>query len=193
MAESKILYSPLAEARWVNLIDARPQMDPDKPKAWTCDLVLPAADPKTVAFQQRLEEALVAEHGAKKRRSDKGFPIKPDKANPELLICRFKSQQNQKSDGSFWPGPKIIDSRKLPWDGRAIGNGSKLIIAFKLIGWDRPEGVGITLIPTAAQVVHFVPYIEDDGADGFDEQEGGFSVADAAADEFGEEGEGEWE
>jgi hypothetical protein len=186
MTESKVLYSPLCEARWVNLIDPRPQMDPDKPKAWTCDLVLPKDDPKTEAFVQRLEEALVAEHGPKKRRSDKGFPIKPDKNDPSKLVCKFKSQQNQKSDGSFWPGPKLIDAKKQAWDGRAIGNGSKLVIAFKVNAWDRPEGVGITLIPTAAQVVHFVPYIEDDGVDGFEEQEG-FTVP-SVADEFDEFG-----
>lgn len=190
MAESKVLYTPLAEARWVNLIDPRPQMDPDKPKAWTVDLILPKGEAQTAAFIDRLEQALIAEHGTKKRRSDKGFPCKPDKNNPELLVVRFKSQQNQKSDGSYWPGPKLLDSRKLPWDGRAIGNGSKLIIAFKVNAWDRPEGVGITLIPTAAQVVHLVPYVEDDGVDGFEEQEGGFSVAEI--DEFGAEEEEEF-
>jgi hypothetical protein len=37
----------------------------------------------------------------------------------------------------------------------------------------------------AAQVVHFVPYLQDDGVDGFDEQEG-YSIPSAAAvfDEF---------
>lgn len=184
MAESKTFYSPLAETRWAYLIEPRAQMDADKPPAWSCDLVLPKADPKTEAFVTSLEEAFVAEHGTKKRRSDKGFPVKPDKDNPELLVVKFKAQQLAKRDGGTMPGPKVIDAKKQAWDGSAIGNGSKLIVAFKIHPWDRPEGCGISLILKAAQVVHFVPYVQDDGVDGFDEQEG-YTVP-GAADEFDE-------
>jgi hypothetical protein len=59
----------------------------------------------------------------------------------------------------------LIDARKQPWNGAAIGNGSRLVIAYVIHAWDRPEGVGITLIPRAAQ--------------GFQEQEG-YSQAEAA-------------
>jgi hypothetical protein len=79
-----------------------------------------------------------------------------------------------------------MDSRKRPWDGSAIGNGSKLIVAYKTYTWERPEGVGISLIPTAVQVVHFVPYLLDDGVDGFEEQAGGFALP-AFAEEFEDE------
>jgi hypothetical protein len=188
MTESKILYSPLALARWAYLVEPRQQMDPDKPLAWSVDLVLPTSDPKTAAFQTKLEEVFTAEHGTKKRRSDKGFPLKPDKNDPNLLIAKFKAQQLTNRDGSTAPGPKILDAKKQPWDGAAIGNGSKLIVAFKVYPWDRPEGCGISLIITAAQVVHFVPYVIDDGVDGFDEQEGyAVAKADEFVDEFGDE------
>jgi hypothetical protein len=182
----KIHYSPLAEARWCYLIEPRAQMDESKPPAWSVDLLLPASDPKTVAFHQKLDTMLVEAHGSKKRRSDKGMPIKPDKNDPAIMVVKFKAQQLTRKDGSTIPGPKVIDSKKQPWDGAAIGNGSKLIVAFKTFTWERPEGVGISLIPTAVQVVHFVPYLVDDGVDGFEEQAGGYSVA-PFADEFADE------
>jgi hypothetical protein len=183
---TKIHYSPLAEARWCYLIEPRAQMDESKPPAWSVDLVLPDGDPKTVAFHQKLEQMLVEAHGSKKRRSPHGMPIKPDKSDPTILIAKFKAQQLTRKDGSTIPGPKVIDSRKQPWDGSAIGNGSKLIVAFKAHTWERPEGVGISLIPTAVQVVHFVPYVTDDGVDGFEEQAGGFALP-AFAEEFEDE------
>lgn len=184
MADTKVLYSPLCEARWAYLIEPRAQMDPDKPKAWSVDLVMKKDDPKTEAFIKRLEEVFVAEHGTKKRRSDKGFPVKPDKNDPNLLIAKFKAQQLIRDDGSSAPAPKVIDSKKQAWSGDAIGNGSKLIVAFKPFAWDRPEGCGLSLILRAAQVVHFVPYEGDDATDGFEEQEG-YTVA-GVADEFDE-------
>jgi hypothetical protein len=79
------------------------------------------------------------------------------------MVVRFKAQQLQRRDGS------------------AIGNGSRLVVAFTIHPWDRPEGVGITLVPRAARVVHFVPYRECDPTEGFEEQEG-YSQAVAAGD-----------
>lgn len=184
---SKIHYSPLAEARWCYLIEPRAQMDEAKPPAWSVDLLLPANDPKTQAFHNLLENAFVEHHGSKKKRSPNGMPIKLDKNDPSVMVAKFKAQQLIRKDGSSIPGPKVIDSKKQQWDGAAIGNGSKLIVAFKFNTWERPEGCGISLIPTAVQVVHFVPYLVDDGADGFEEQPGGYSVppfADEFADEF---------
>jgi hypothetical protein len=185
MTEFKVMYTPLAEARWAYLVEPRAQMDPDKPYAWSVDLVMVANDPKTIAFQKKLEEAFIAEHGANKRRSDKGFPMKPDKENPDLMVVKLKAQQLTRRDGSTAPGPTVIDAKKKPWDGSSIGNGSQVITAFKIHPWTRPEGCGISLILKAAQVVHFVPYLQDDGVDGFDEQEG-YSIPSAAAmfDEF---------
>lgn len=183
---TRILYSPLAEARWCHLIEPRAQLDEAKPPAWTVDLVLPAGDAKTTAFQEMLEKGIAETHGAKKRRAPHGLPIKPDKDDPSLLIVKFKAQQLVRKDGTTLPGPRIIDSRKQLWDGSAIGNGSKLIVAFKPHYWERAEGVGVSLIPTVIQVVSFVPYLRDDGYDGFAEQEGGYVVP-SESDEFVDE------
>ena len=182
----KIHYSPLAEARYADLIEPREQLEAGKPLAWSVDLLLPAADPKTQAIFSKLESLLNEYHGTKKPRSEKGMPLKPDKNNPAQMVMKFKALQLERKGGGFISGPKIIDSKKQPWDDSAIGNGSKLIVAFKTHTWERPEGVGISLIPTAVQVVHFVPYLVDDGVDGFEEQAGGYSVP-GFADEFEDE------
>jgi hypothetical protein len=122
--------------------------------------------PTSQAFLETLERQFIEAHGSKKRRSDKGEPWKPDKEQPsQLMVVKFKAQQLTRRDGSQASGPRLIDARKQPWNGAAIGNGSRLVIAYVIHAWDRPEGVGITLIPRATQ--------------GFQEQEG-YSQAEAA-------------
>ena len=176
---TEIFYSTQAEVRWAHLVEPRAQMDPEKPLAWSVDLLLPRAEPTSVGFLETLERQFVEAHGSKKRRSDKGEPWKPDKEQPsQLMVVKFKAQQLTRRDGSQAPGPRLIDARKQPWNGAAIGNGSRVVIAYVIHAWDRPEGVGITLIPRAAQVVHYVPYQESDPTEGFAEQEG-YSQAEA--------------
>jgi hypothetical protein len=182
---TKIHYSPLAECRWAHLVEPRAQMDDSKPPAWSVDLVLTEGYATTTAFQQLLDEAY-AEHHGRKKRSPHAIPLKPDKQDPGLLIAKFKAQQLVKKDGTTLPGPKVIDSQKGAWNGAAIGNGSKIIIAYRIHAWERPEGCGVSLIPKAVQVVHFVPYVVDDGADGFDVQPDGYKVP-GFADEFEDE------
>jgi hypothetical protein len=182
----KIHYSPLAEARWCYLIEPRAQMDESKPPAWSVELILPAKDPKTQALHQQVEKMMDEAHGTKKLRSDKGMPLKLDKKDPTIMVMKFKAQQLVRNNGTTIPGPKVIDSKKQPWDGSAIGNGSKLIVAYKPHFWDRADGVGMTFIPTAVQVVSFVPYVTDDGVDGFEEQANGYVVP-AYAEEFEDE------
>ena len=45
-----IFRTPLAEVRWAHLITPRHQLDKSKPKAWTCDLLLPNSDQKAQSF-----------------------------------------------------------------------------------------------------------------------------------------------
>jgi hypothetical protein len=184
---SETYYTPQAPARWAHLINAREQLDPSKPKAWTVELVLdPGANAKHKAFLEKLETIFNETHGTKKKRSDKGQPWKADRENPDLVVVKFKSNEFIRDDGSKSAGPRIIDARKTPWDGSAIGNGSELVLAFTTYGWERPEGTGLSLQPKAAQVVKFVPREEQDATEGFDEVEGGYAVADAGGfvDEF---------
>jgi hypothetical protein len=184
---SDIYFSPAAPVRWCHLITARTQLDDSKPKAWTAELVLsPATDPKHRAFVEKLDAIFTDTHGTKKKRSDKGQPWKADKDDPSKVVVKFKAQEFVREDGSKAAGPQIIDAKRQPWDGSQIGNGSELIIKFSTYGWERPEGTGLSLQPKAAQVVSFVPREEQDATDGFEEQEGGFALADAGGyvDEF---------
>lgn len=188
-----ILYSPLAPVRWAHLITAREQLDPNKPKAWTCELLLSQDDPKHQAFLVSLDALFTDTHGSKKKRSDKGVPWKTDREDPTITVVKFKAQQFVRDDSSTAPGPKVMDSRKQPWDGSQIGNGSEVVLAFTTYGWERPEGTGLSLQPKAVQVVSFVPRADlgESAADGFEEQEG-YSVQAAASftDEFDEFGAG---
>jgi len=187
---SETYFTPQAPARYCFLITARAQLDESKPKAWTCDLVLSNDNPKHQAFLDKLKQRFTDIHGTVKKRSDKGEPWKPDKTDQTKTVVKFKTLEFVREDGSKAKGPQIIDAKRSPWDGSAIGNGSELIIKFQISSWDRKqEGVGISLHPTAAQVVQFVPREEQDATDGFEEQEGGFALADAGGyvDEFSEE------
>ncbi len=168
-----IFRTPLAEVRWAHLITPRHQLDKSKPKAWTADLLLPNTDEKAQSFLLAMEDQFIALHGSRKRRAEKGFPWKPDKEKPsEITVVRFKVPQFQRRDGSLSEGPRIVDARKQPWDGAAIGNGSKVIVAFDIYDWDGENGCGMTFQPRAVQVVEFVPYEQVDPTDGFEEVEG---------------------
>lgn len=186
---SDIHFSPAAPVRWCHLITARTQLDESKPKAWTAELVLDNNDPKHKAFIAKLDAIFTDTHGTKKKRSDKGQPWKADKEDPSKTVVKFKAQEFVREDGSKATGPQIIDAKRQPWDGSQIGNGSELIIKFSTYGWERPEGTGLSLQPKAAQVVQFVPREEQDATDGFEEQEGGYALADAGGyhDEFADE------
>jgi hypothetical protein len=185
---SETFYSPKAPVRYAHLIHA----DEYEGKfSYSCELLLRNDIQAHRVFLEKMEAEFVALHGAKKPRSSKGTPWRPDKTDPNLTVVRFKANRFDNPDGTFSKGPRIVDARKAPWDGREIGNGSELIVGFTCYPWSRSEGCGVTLQPKACQVVTFVPR-EDQGdqvADGFEEQEGGFSVAaaDGYVDEFGDE------
>jgi hypothetical protein len=88
---TEILYSPLAEVRWAHLVEPRQQMDPEKPLAWSVDLLLPLGEATSQAFLEKLERQFIEAHGSKKRRSDKGEPWKLDKEQPsQLMVVKFK-------------------------------------------------------------------------------------------------------
>ena len=87
-------------------------------------------------------------------------------------MLRFKVPQVLRRDGSLSEGPRIVDAKKQPWSGAAIGNGSKLIVAFDIYDWDGENGCGMTFQPRAIQVVDYIPYEQLDPTEGFAEVEG---------------------
>ena len=188
-----LFRTPLAEVRWAHLISPRQQLDKSKPLAWTCDLLLANNDEEARSFLLAMEDQFIALHGSRRRRAEKGFPWKEDKDRPrELTVVRFKLPQFQRRDGSLSQGPRIVDAKKQAWDGRAIGNGSKLILAFDIYDWEGENGCGITFQPRAVQVVHLVPYEQLDPTDGFEEREGYSTTSEPTATAGGASGTSGW-
>ena len=187
---SETFYSPKAPVRYVHLIHA----DEYKGKwFYSVEMILDDSNTAHKSFLARLETEFSAEHGAKKKRAPHGAPWAPIDGQPGKTRVRFKTNRFQNDDGTFTKGPRLVDAKKQPWNGAEIGSGSEMIVGFTIRGWDGEEGCGITLLPKAAQVVAYVPR-EDAGeqvAEGFDEVEGGYAVADAGGfvDEFAAGGE----
>ena len=180
MAKRELFKTPLGTARWAHLIEPRAQFDRSKPPAWSVELLLPATDKNTVSFLSAMEDQLTALHGSKKKRSQYAFPFGEDKEDPTMMVVKFKIPQFTRKDGTLSDGPRVVDAKKQPWNGEAIGNGSKIIVAFDIYDWDGDSGCGMTFQPRAVQVVDLVPYEAKDPAADFDELEG-YSVSSAPA------------
>lgn len=75
-----------------------------------------------------------------------------------------------KKDGTPSKPINIVDGDRMPWDGRKIGNGSKVYIQYVVN--DRPKGKIASLI--AVQIIDLVPY-EGVNAEDFED----FPVVDA--------------
>ena len=162
--------------------------------SYSVELILDDSNPAHKAFLEKLETEFSAEHGAKKKRSPDGKRWAPIKGQPGKTKVQFKTRRFENKDGTFSKPPTLVDAKKRPWNGAEIGNDSEMIISFTIRGWDGEEGCGVTLLPKACQVVSFVPYVDttgEDAAEGFDEVEGGYAVADAGGfvDEFAAGGE----
>lgn len=185
---SKLFYTPCAPVRYAHLVNA----DLYKGKlSYGCQLLLNTKLPAHAAFLTTLDDEFTALHGATKPRSQQGIPWKETLAeNLSIRVVKFKIRRFDNTDGSVSQGPVIKDAKKGQWDGKKIGNGSTIVIAFTF--WPYPgepgEGCGVMLQPKAIQVRQFVPYIDNSGeeaADGFSYDENGYTVDGGFNDEFG--------
>ena len=182
MAKEHFL-TPACSVRWAKLITPELGLDRDKPPAWSCDLVLDNANPEHVKFLDSLKAQNKLAHGNAKLSTK--TPWKPDKEYPDIAtIVRFKMPQFTRKDGTVSDGPRIVDAKKHPWDGSAIGNDSVIRISFTIYAWSAVDGAGITLQPAAVQVLQFVPYESYDATEDFGEEEG-FSLEDDLEDDGG--------
>lgn len=163
---SELLYTPPAEAQWIHLLDPRPQLDPDKPLAWTFNLLFPS-DHKIF---QELTEKVNGIFPGKKR--EPKVPWKPHQDREGITVLKFKASQLTRRDGTAIPGPRVVDAKKQEWTAGNIGNGSVLRACYFIHPFDRPDGHGVTLIPKSVQVLKFVPI--SDGSEGFEEDENGY-------------------
>ena len=156
---SDLLKTPLAEVRWCKLVgDPHPAYDATKPPEWSVDVVLDSKNPEHQDFIDSLEEHYLQEHGKKSKKSQYYLPIAPDKDNPDLMLFKMKTKCFTRKDGTSSEGPTIIDSNRNPWNGKLIGNGSKMIVAFDWYAWSGAAGCGLTAQPHMAMVVDLVEY-----------------------------------
>ena len=182
---SETFYSPKAPVRYARLVNAGFYKDK---WSYSVELILTDADPVHKAFLDKLESEFVALYGTKRQPAENGKPWL-SLGNGTTRV-KFKTNRFENSDGTFSKGPRLVDAKKQPWNGQEIGNGSEMIIGFTVGSWK--EDVGISLHPKACQVVSFVPREDTSGdeiADGFEEQEGGYTVAQPTGyvDEFADE------
>lgn len=174
----ELLKTPLAEIRWCKLLEARKQFDETKPLAYSCELLLDNDNTEHQAWLAAMEDQYAEIHGNTKK-SVHAFPWGPDKEKPkERTVVKFKLPEFTRKDGTKSEGPTLMDSRKTPWDRSVeIGNGSKVIIAFDIYGWQSPTGNGMTFQPRAAMIVDLVEAPNRDATTAFDVVEGGFAQA----------------
>jgi hypothetical protein len=178
-------YSPKAPVRYPHLVNAGFFKDS---WSYSVELILTNANPIHQAFLGKLESEFVALYGTKRQPAENGKPWL-SLGNGTTRV-KFKTKRFENGDGTFSKGPLLVDAKKQPWNGQEIGNGSEMIIGFTIKSWK--GDVGVSFHPKACQVVSFVPRNDTTGeeaAEGFEEQEGGYAVADASGyvDEFAEE------
>lgn len=161
----QLLFTPLAECRWCKLLgEAREnKFDPTKRPTWSVELVLKNNDPDHIAWIEEMEGKFSFAHGESAKKSSNWIPVKPDKEKPrELSVARFNLTEFERKDGSKSEGPVVFDSNNNPWDPKkAIGNGSKIIIAFDIYAWKGNTGAGMTFQPRQVQVVEYLAYEAD--------------------------------
>lgn len=174
----ELLKTPLAEVRWAKLLAPQKQYDETKPLAWSCELLLSAGSRETQKFLLDMEDQFSVVHPGNVKKSVHAFPWGPDKENKDITVVRFKLPQFTRRDGTTSEGPVLYDSRKNPWDGKEIGNGSKVIIGFDVYAWSGAAGAGMTFQPRAVQVVDLVEFKRVDPGEAFGVVEGGYVTSD---------------
>ena len=171
----ELIKTPLAEVRWAKLLSPQKQYDETKPLAWSCEILLPNDSKETSQFLLEMEDKLTELHGTTAKKSVHAYPWGPDKEKPkEFTVVRFKLPQFTRRDGTVSEGPVIYDSRKNAWDGKEIGNGSKILVGFDIYPWAGAAGVGMTFQPRAVMVVDLVEYERAKPDEIFETVEGGY-------------------
>ena len=158
--------TPVVEVRWCGLEKApkKNKFEPTKPRTWEVEILLENDNPKHMAWCEEIEALFDEVHQGKKK-SANWLPIKPDKDQPrKWQVCRMKLKEWVNEKGVASEGPTVFDGTSkekqgLKWDsGKAIGNGSKMVIGYDVFGWNTSSGSGLSLQPRAAQVIDHVAY-----------------------------------
>ena len=78
-----------------------------------------------------------------------------------------------RSDGSMRNSPSVIDSQNNPWNGKLIGNGSRVNVKAFPFDWDYGGKTGRSVDLAAVQVVELIEYTREPVED-FTPVEGGY-------------------
>jgi len=110
--------------------------------------------------------------------------IKPanDKHPTDYVVIKQKVNK-QDGSGRFNP-PVVIDSAKEPWDGRKLGNGSKVHVLYNAREWKFAGNTGVIADLKKVQILDFVPYVDTSGTDEFDVEKGGYVIPPESKDAF---------
>jgi hypothetical protein len=76
-------------------------------------------------------------------------------------------------DGSMRNAPSVLDSQNNPWNGKLIGNGSKVNVKAFPFDWDYGGKTGRSVDLAAVQVVELIEYTKEPVED-FTPVEGGY-------------------
>jgi len=76
-------------------------------------------------------------------------------------------------DGSMRNAPSVIDSQNSPWNGKLIGNGSRVNVKAFPFDWDYGGKTGRSVDLAAVQVVELIEYTKEPVED-FTPVEGGY-------------------
>ena len=112
-----------------------------------------------------------------------GLIIKPanDKHPTDYVV--IKQKVNNPKGGKF-NAPIVLDALKEPWDGRKIGNGSKVRVLYNPRAWTYAGKEGVTADLKKVQIVDLIPYADASGSDEFDVVEGGYVIPPESKDAF---------
>lgn len=135
------------KAYWASVVEPNTTYEP----VWQVDVTV---DEET---KQKLESIGLS---VKNKGDDRG----------DFFSCRRKVV---KRDGSKRDAPHVIDSKKMPWDNRLIGNGSAVKVKIQPYEYAYAGKAGVTADFMAMQVIDLVPYGDPSGD--FQEEDG-FSI-----------------
>ena len=112
-----------------------------------------------------------------------GLILKPanDKHPTDYVV--IKQKVNNPKGGRF-NAPVVVDAAKEPWDGRKIGNGSKVRVLYNPRPWTYAGKEGVTADLKKVMVTDLIPYADASGTDEFDVEEGGYTIPPQPKDAF---------
>lgn len=90
--------------------------------------------------------------GLKVRRNDEG-----------VFEYKFKRGVTNKKTGEPNPKPKVVDANREPLDA-IIGNGSDVVVQYKVYEWKNSFGKGTSADFQAVQVLNLIPYGDGTGS-----------------------------